>query len=290
MRQLIIISGRSGSGKTVALHSLEDLGFYCIDNLPIDFLPALDQTLGGLHNNIAISMDTRNFQLEIHDFKKIFSNLAIFYDKIEIIYLDAHDDVLLQRFSDTRRKHPLIRTNSNFTLREAITKERVLLVTIANLANFILDTTKLSQHELYNFIRARINRTIKTDRLHLLLQSFGFKYGLPADADFVFDLRCLPNPYWDLKLRALTGLDLKVIEYLSANSVVQHMENKLLDFITEWLECFNKEHRSYVTVALGCTGGKHRSVYLAESIGKKLLSKKNLVLASVEIRHRELKV
>lgn len=289
MRQLIIISGRSGSGKTIALHSLEDLGFYCIDNLPIAFLVKLDHALDNLHNNIAVSMDSRNFQLELHDVQKIFSNLASYYNKIEIIYLDASDDILLQRFSDTRRKHPLIRTNPTFTLREAITKERELLGLLSNLSNFILDTTKLSQHELYNLIRTRVSKSVKTGQLHLLLQSFGFKYGLPSDADFVFDLRCLPNPYWNLNLRSLTGLDLAVIEFLSKSNTVQHMKTKLLEFITEWLECFNREHRSYVTVALGCTGGRHRSVYLAESIWKDLLDKKNLNLASVEVRHRELK-
>lgn len=287
MKQLMIISGRSGSGKTVALHSLEDLDFYCVDNLPIAFLPLLNQTIGQDYAKIAISIDSRNLNLDLIDLCKIIEELSIHYNNLDIIYLDANDDVLLQRFSDTRRKHPLTKSSLNFTLREAITKEREMLLPIINISNFILDTTKLSQHELYNLIRARTNRYDSPGQLHLLLQSFGFKYGLPSDADFVFDLRCLPNPYWDNTLRFLSGLDQPVKDFLSKSSIVQKMQKRLLDFITENLICFNNDHRNYVTIALGCTGGKHRSVYLTEVIGEQLRSKK-LSLANIQIRHREL--
>lgn len=289
MQQLIIVSGRSGSGKTVALHSLEDLGFYCIDNLPVAFLPLLEQTIGNVHNKIAISIDSRNLQLDVIDMKNIISQLRTCYKKIEVFYLDASDNILLQRFSDTRRKHPLTRSNANFTLREAIIKERNMLLAISNLADFTLDTTNLSQHELYNLIRERVVQHVNVTggQLHLLLQSFGFKYGLPVDADFVFDIRCLPNPYWQIHLRHLTGLDKEVIEFLEQSSFVQTMTKKLVSFINDWLACFKTDHRSYVTIALGCTGGKHRSVYLAENIAKQLKIA-DLNLSNVQVRHREL--
>ena len=287
MQQLIIISGRSGSGKTVALHSLEDLGFYCIDNLPVAFLQLLDQTIGSVHHKVAVSIDSRNLQIDLIDIKNIILQLRTVYKKMELFYMDASDNILLQRFSDTRRKHPLTRSNESCTLREAIIKERNMLLAIANLADVTLDTTKLSQHELYNLIRERVLQNVKEGQLHLLLQSFGFKYGLPVDADFVFDIRCLPNPYWQTNLRALTGLDRDVIQFLGTNSLVQHMTKKLVAFIVDWLACFKTDHRSYVTVALGCTGGRHRSVYLAENIAEQLKIA-NLDLANVQVRHREL--
>ncbi len=287
MQQLIIISGRSGSGKTVALHSLEDLGFYCIDNLPVAFLQLLDQTIGSVHHKVAVSIDSRNLQIDLINIKNIILQLRTVYKKMELFYMDASDNILLQRFSDTRRKHPLTRSNESCTLREAIIKERNMLLAIANLADVTLDTTKLSQHELYNLIRERVLQNVKEGQLHLLLQSFGFKYGLPVDADFVFDIRCLPNPYWQTNLRALTGLDRDVIQFLGTNSLVQHMTKKLVAFIVDWLACFKTDHRSYVTVALGCTGGRHRSVYLAENIAEQLKIA-NLDLANVQVRHREL--
>ncbi len=288
MQQIIIVSGRSGSGKTVALHSLEDLGFYCIDNLPVAFLPLLDQTIGNLHSKVAISIDSRNLQTDVTDIENIISQLRTSYKKVDVIYLDANDNILLQRFSDTRRKHPLTRMNENFTLREAIIKERNMLLTISNLADFILDTTNLSQHGLYNLIRERVVQHLKEGQLHILLQSFGFKYGLPADADFVFDVRCLPNPYWQVNLRSLTGLDSEVVEFLEQSSLAQQMTKKLVSFVSDWLVYFKTDHRSYVTIALGCTGGIHRSVYLAENLAKQLKIA-NLNLGNVQARHRELK-
>ena len=288
MQQIIIVSGRSGSGKTVALHSLEDLGFYCIDNLPVAFLPLLDQTIGNMHSKVAISIDSRNLQTDVTDIENIISQLRTSYKKVDVIYLDANDNILLQRFSDTRRKHPLTRMNENFTLREAIIKERNMLLTISNLADFILDTTNLSQHGLYNLIRERVVQHLKEGQLHILLQSFGFKYGLPADADFVFDVRCLPNPYWQVNLRSLTGLDSEVVEFLEQSSLAQQMTKKLVSFVSDWLVYFKTDHRSYVTIALGCTGGIHRSVYLAENLAKQLKIA-NLNLGNVQARHRELK-
>ena len=287
MQQLIIVSGRSGSGKTVVLHALEDLGFFCIDNLPVAMLPLLEQSIGKVHCKAAVSIDARNLQLDLTGIKDAISQLRASYQKIEVIYLDASDNILLQRFSDTRRKHPLTGSNVQVTLREAIIKESDMLLTIANLANFTVNTTNLSQHELHNLIRERVSQYLKQGQLHLLLQSFGFKYGLPANADFIFDLRCLPNPYWQTELRSLSGLDREVIKFLEERTIVQQMINNLVGFLSEWLAHFQADHRSYVTVALGCTGGRHRSVYLAEKIAIQL-KMADLNLANVQVRHREL--
>jgi RNase adapter protein RapZ len=287
MKQLIIVSGRSGSGKTIALHALEDLGFYCIDNLPVAFLPMLEQTIGNIHSKVAISIDSRNLQLDLVEIRGIINQLNSCYKNIKLFYLDSNDNILLQRFSDTRRKHPLTKEQGNCTLREAIIKERGMLLPIANLADYILDTSKLSHHELYNFIRVRVANNVKIGQIHLLLQSFGFKHGLPADADFVFDVRCLPNPYWQLNLRHLTGLDQEVISFLENSSLVQEMTKKIVIFIKDWLECFKVDYRSYITIALGCTGGKHRSVYLANHIAEQLRDV-SFDLANVQVRHREL--
>lgn len=291
MQQLIIVSGRSGSGKTIVLHALEDLGFFCIDNLPISLLPLLEQAIGKVHSKAAVSIDARNLQLDLlSGIKRAITQLRASYQKIEVMYLDADDNVLLQRFSETRRRHPLTGSgDSQVTLREAIVQERNLLLTVANLASFTIDTTNLSQHELHNLVRERVSQYLKTGQLHLLLQSFGFKYGLPSNADFVFDLRCLPNPYWQADLRLLTGLDNKVIQFLEERTIVQQMIKHLVKFLSECLTYFQADHRSYVTVALGCTGGRHRSVYLAEKLAKQL-EIANLNLANIQIRHRELKI
>lgn len=287
MQQLIIVSGRSGSGKTVVMHALEDLGFFCIDNLPIALLPLLENAISKVHVKAAVSIDARNLQLDLSGIQNALSQLSASYEKIEVIYLDAHDNILLQRFSDTRRKHPLTGNDSQITLKEAMAKERNMLLVMANLATFTIDTNNLSQHELYNLIKERVSRSLKKGQLDLLLLSFGFKYGLPPNADFVFDLRCLPNPYWQTKLRSLTGLDFEVIKFLEKRAIVQQMIKNLKDFLSEWLVCFQADHRSYVTVALGCTGGRHRSVYLAETIALQL-KEANLNLANVQVRHREL--
>lgn len=287
MQQLIIVSGRSGSGKTVVMHALEDLGFFCIDNLPIALLPLLENSISKVHVKAAVSIDARNLQLDLSGIQNALSQLSASYEKIEVIYLDAHDNILLQRFSDTRRKHPLTGNDSQITLKEAMAKERNMLLVMANLATFTIDTTNLSQHELYNLIKERVSRSLKKGQLDLLLLSFGFKYGLPPNADFVFDLRCLPNPYWQTKLRSLTGLDFEVIKFLEERVIVQQMIKNVKDFLSEWLVRFQADHRSYVTVALGCTGGRHRSVYLAENIALQL-KEANLNLANVQVRHREL--
>lgn len=282
--RLIVISGRSGSGKTIALHALEDLGFYCIDNLPILFLPELEQEIGDLHPLVAVSLDARNISnpIDATNLKDMVQDLHQRGKSCEILYLDADENVLLQRFSETRRKHPL--TDSNTSLREAIRKERDILTPIAALADLTIDTSPLNRQALHNLIRDRVTHH-NGSQIQLLLKSFGFKHGLPPDADFVFDVRCLPNPYWQIELRALTGQDSPVIQFLQNCTEVQNMLDNLCLFLETWIPHFEADNRSYMTIAIGCTGGQHRSVYMVESLAKKLGNK----IGNMQIRHRELK-
>jgi UPF0042 nucleotide-binding protein len=280
--RLVIISGRSGSGKTLALHALEDLGFYCIDNLPITLLSGLDSHIGTVQPLVAVSIDARNLPAQIVQFKEIMTGLQASGISSEILYLDANDGTLLKRFSETRRKHPL--TNELTSLKEAIRKEQELLTPIASLADLTIDTGPLNRQSLYDLVKGRV-AAHKGSRLQVLLQSFGFKQGLPPDADFVFDLRCLPNPYWEEELRELTGKDEAVIQFLQSKPEVMKLENDILEFLLSWIPRFEADHRSYVTVALGCTGGQHRSVFLTENLAERLRKK----VPNIQLRHRELK-
>jgi UPF0042 nucleotide-binding protein len=281
--RLIIISGRSGSGKTIALHVLEDLGFYCIDNLPIFFLPELEKEIGNSHPLVAVSLDARNIPSDSTHLKTVVQDLHERGKSCEILYLDAQENALLQRFSETRRKHPL--TDNTTSLREAIRKEHELLTPIAALADLTIDTSPLSRQELHNLIRDRIAHH-NGSQVQLLLKSFGFKHGLPPDADFVFDVRCLPNPYWKIDLRALSGLDEPVIQYLEEIPEVQSMLKHICNFLETWIPHFEADNRSYVTIAIGCTGGQHRSVYMVETIAKTISRQ----IANTQIRHRELTI
>ena len=278
---LVIISGRSGSGKTVALHSLEDLGYYCVDNIPVGLLPALDKEIGSVHSKIAVSIDSRNLPIENSHFKKIIDGLKKTRHICDILYLDADENILLNRYSETRRKHPL--TSKGISLREAIRQEHKLLAHIASLADFTLDTSKISQHVLHGIIRDRVERYRK-GQLQLLLQSFGFKYGLPPDSDFIFDMRCLPNPYWEANLRQLTGLDLAVQQYLEKQEEVKKMLLDISTFAESWLPVFQADNRSYLTISIGCTGGRHRSVYVVELLKERL----EHLLEGILVRHREI--
>lgn len=279
--RLVIISGRSGSGKTIALHVLEDLGFYCIDNLPVALLPELEKYIPKNQPQVAVSIDARNIPSDLHHLKDIISELNARGKNAEILYLDADENTLLKRYSETRRKHPL--SSSKISLREAIRQEQLLLTPIASLADLTIDTTPLSRQKLQNLIRDRVAFSPKS-RIQILLQSFGFKHGLPPEADFLFDVRCLPNPYWVPGLRELSGRDPKVAEFLADKHDVQKMLNTLTQFLLEWIPNFEADNRSYLTVALGCTGGMHRSVYLVEALAKKL----ETTLPNIQIRHREL--
>lgn len=283
--KLVIVSGRSGSGKSTALHVLEDLGFYCIDNLPVGLLLELGkQAFNGNDQrleNIAVSVDARNLQQGIENFPAFYEALQHESVQIDIIYLDAQSDTLLKRFHATRRKHPL--SNSKRSLTEAIESEKTLLIPLANKADLIIDTTNLSLYELRDLIKVRVSGR-KSQELALLFESFGFKHGVPNDADYVFDVRCLPNPYWDTKLRGFTGLDQPIKDFLRQQADTLAMKDDITAYLEKWLPHFQNSNRSYMTVAIGCTGGQHRSVFICEELGQHF--KKSF--SNVQIRHKEL--
>jgi UPF0042 nucleotide-binding protein len=283
--RLVIISGRSGSGKSTALHVLEDAGYYCIDNLPANLLPQLVEQSENPQEptlqRIAVSIDARNMASSISRFPEILRSLPPGL-KTEVVYLDADDATLIKRFSETRRKHPL--SSSDVSLNEAIAAERSLLEPIAGCAALAIDTSQLSLHEL----RDLINKTMVSESSHglvLLFESFGFKRGIPIDADIVFDLRCLPNPHWVSHLRNQSGRDRDVIDFLDQEPDVGEMFDDISQYLDRWLPRFVSSNRSYITVALGCTGGQHRSVYMCE----KLLARFKNEYPRVQVRHRELK-
>jgi UPF0042 nucleotide-binding protein len=276
--QLFLISGLSGSGKSVALNVLEDSGYYCVDNLPAELLHVLTNKLGlsGI-NKIAVSVDVRSGN-NVVLLPQYIEKLKQQNVDVHLLFLDAKDETLVKRFSETRRLHPL--SDGVKTLPECVALERELLAEIANIGHHI-DTSELHP----NALRAWIKQFIKLDRarLTLLFESFGFKNGLPLDADLVYDVRCLPNPHYDPALRPLTGLDKPVIDFLESTPLVQKMYSDIRDFVENWLPGFVADNRSYLTVAIGCTGGQHRSVYLAEKLALHFKSQQQVL-----VRHREL--
>ena len=281
--RLVVISGRSGSGKSSALHVLEDLGFYCIDNLPIGLLPALAEQAQADEKltRVAVSIDVRNLSDTGAPINEVLTALPHDQYQLDVVYLDASENVLLQRFSATRRKHPL--TNTDVSLGEAIEREKELLDPIANMADLTLDTTHMSVHELRSLIRMRVADK-KFGEMSIQFESFGFKHGIPIDADYVFDVRHLPNPYWDESLRKFTGLDTEVQLFLNSYDVVSEMRKSVSDFLNQWMDRFIEANRSYMTIAIGCTGGQHRSVYLSEQLATEFRMK----YSNVQVRHREL--
>lgn len=282
--KLTIISGRSGSGKSTVLHILEDRGYYCIDNLPASLLPALADRISNDDThlpNVAVSIDARNISADLQQAPEIISELQARELPTEIIFLDANSQTLLKRFSESRRKHPL--SNESTDLREAIDIESALLESISMMANLVIDTSTMSLHQLRDLVKNRLLENSETS-MALLFQSFGFKNGVPVDADLVYDVRCLPNPYWDTALRSLTGLHAEVAEFLDSQEEVQEMVDDIQDYLEKWLPRYESNNRSYITVAVGCTGGQHRSVYLGEKLGEHFSSK----IKNVQIRHRDL--
>lgn len=285
VKRLIIVSGLSGSGKTVALNVLEDLGYFAIDNLPISLLDKLteDVMIGDepRSDKIAIGIDARTKAADLKRLGEQVSRLKAQDVAVEILFLQTTDDILLKRYSETRRKHPL--ATEDMSLRDAIDEERRRLAEVLNLADLIIDTTRTSVYELGDLVRERVAPR-EAHSLSLLIESFGFKHGLPPDADYVFDLRCLPNPYWEAHLRRQTGLDHAVIDYLDSQPVVAEMRDSIIAFCQQWLPQFQNFSRSYLTIALGCTGGQHRSVYMAERVAHALSGDG----VNVTIRHNEL--
>jgi UPF0042 nucleotide-binding protein len=284
--KLVIVSGLSGSGKTVALHALEDAGFYCIDNLHLGLLEAfVEQLLSPrlkLYDEAAVGIDARSGIEELERFATILEAIRARGVAVEVIFLRADVETLLKRFSETRRKHPL--TRKGLPLVEAIHLERSLLAHISREADLTVDTTRTNVHQLSALIRDRVKRE-DTPGLSVLVQSFGFKHGAPADADYVFDIRCLPNPHWEPRLRGLTGRDGPVQEYLSGDPLVEGMFESIADFLQRWIPTLQAQNRSYLNVAIGCTGGQHRSVYMAERLAERL---RTTLSDAVDLRHREL--
>ena len=277
-RQRILIAGLSGSGRSVALNVLEDAGFYYVDNLPARLL---DQTVGFLaaagHPRAALSVDLRDAAALAQLPGKIADIRRQGHD-VRILFLEAKADTLIKRFSETRRRHPL--SDGRLTLPESIQRERELLTGIADIAHR-MDTSDLAPGTLRNWVKDFVE--LPASGLTLLFESFGYKHGLPLDADLVFDARCLPNPNYDPRLQPLTGRDRPVIEYLEGEPATRKMLEDIRRFVADWLPAFDRDNRSYLTVAVGCTGGQHRSVYLVEALADRFRAG-----AQVLVRHREI--
>lgn len=283
--RLVIVSGLSGAGKSNALHVLEDHDFYCIDNLPINLLQAFAEDIIGSkneeHENFAVGIDARNLSTIVDNFEDRLQNLNTQNLQCEVIYLKASDEVIIKRFSETRRKHPL--TDSNTSLNEAIKNEQTLLEPISRCAQITFDTSYTNIHELRDVIIQRICSS-NLNKLTIQFLSFGFKHGIPLNADYVFDVRCLPNPHWQPELRSNTGKDIAVQNFLERHSSVNKMMSDLIKFISDWIPCFESDNKSYMTIAVGCTGGQHRSVYFAEKLSEHFSE----IHDNIQIRHREL--
>jgi UPF0042 nucleotide-binding protein len=282
--QLIIISGLSGAGKSVALHTLEDEGFLCVDNLPISMLVDLARKMSAdaeSYSKVAVGIDARGEADPLDQFESIIMQVGSLGVETQIVFLQAQHEILITRFSETRRKHPLSKHGA--PLESALQTERALLGRVEQIADVGIDTTNLNLHQLREIIRKRVlgyNRK----PLNVLLQSFGFKHGQPIGTDFMFDVRCLPNPYWSTRLRPLTGRDQPVAEFLQQHDLVEKMIDNVSRFFIDWTPIFEAENRSYLTISIGCTGGRHRSVFIVEEVQKRIHSK----VDQITIRHREL--
>ncbi|CAJ0993369.1 RNase adapter RapZ [Pantoea sp. Nvir] len=275
---LMIVSGRSGSGKSGALRALEDMGFYCVDNLPVALLPELAHSLVARNISAAISIDVRNMPESPEIFDTAFNNLPDAFSP-QWLFLDADRHTLIRRYSDTRRLHPL--SSKNLSLENAIDEENTLLEPLRSRADLIIDTSEMSVHELAEILRTKL---LNKRELTMVFESFGFKHGIPIDADYVFDVRFLPNPHWDPKLQTMTGLDRPVITFLEQHIEVNQFIYQTRNYLELWLPMLETNNRSYLTIAIGCTGGKHRSVYIAEQLADYFRS----CGKNVQSRHRTL--
>lgn len=282
---LVIVSGLSGSGKSIALATLEDCGFYCIDNLPVALLEAFAGGIAlanpAVYQKTAIAIDARNQSNNLAQFADSLAAVKKLGLHCEILFLQADHDTLLKRYSETRRKHPL--TDASHSLAEAIALEQQLLEPVASSADLVIDTSRTNMHQLRALVRARVGSKSR-GILSLFFQSFGYKHGIPLDTDFVFDARCLPNPYWELGLRELTGRDAAVAKFLDHSAEAQAYQADIIALLERWVPLFEAENRSYLTVAVGCTGGQHRSVYLVEALSRHFQASPYNIL----VRHREL--
>ncbi|MGL4601443.1 MAG: RNase adapter RapZ [Plesiomonas sp.] len=277
---LMIVSGRSGSGKSVALRAIEDMGFYCVDNLPVALLPELAKTLLNRQTSAAVSIDVRNLPGSPAELDKALSDLPEGFIP-QLLFLDADRNALIRRYSDTRRLHPL--SSQSLSLESAIDTENELLEPLRSRADLVIDTTEMSVHELAEMLRSRLLGKRERE-LTMVFESFGFKHGIPIDADYVFDVRFLPNPHWDPKLRPMTGLDKPVAAFLARHTEVHNFIYQTRSYLEQWLPMLETNNRSYLTVAIGCTGGKHRSVYIAEQLADYFRTRGK----NVQSRHRTL--
>ena len=276
--QLIVISGLSGSGKSIALNVLEDSGYYCVDNLPAKLLTGLTQFLAQEgYERVAVSIDVRS-GATLSELPGYLNELRKNGIEVHLGFLDAKTDTLVKRYSETRRRHPL--ADDMRTLPESIELERELLAELADFGHHI-DTSDLSPSTLRLWVRELLD--LGGTGFTMLFQSFGFKHGVPLDADMVFDVRCLPNPHYDPELRPLTGRDTPVIAFLQADASAQGMLDDIHKYVEKWLPCFVRDNRSYLTIAIGCTGGRHRSVYFAEQLATHFRGGRRVL-----VRHREL--
>lgn len=264
--RLIVVSGQSGAGKSVALRVLEDLGYYCVDNLPVSLLEDFIRSVKDGGQNVAVSIDIRNLPKEPTLVPDVLATLKKDTD-VSVLFLDANKETLLKRYSETRRLHPLSMGEARPSLDQAIDLEKSILSPLKEQADLVLDSSNQSLHDLSETVRMRVEGRERKD-LVMVFQSFGFKFGLPSDADYVFDVRFLPNPHWVPELRPMTGLDAPIRSYLEGHSEVIELKQQVQKFIEHWLPLLEKNNRSYLTVAIGCTGGKHRSVYLTQQIGE----------------------
>ena len=283
--KLVIVSGLSGSGKTVALHALEDEGFFCMDNLPVFMLIAFAQNLVDnpeeTFSKTAIGIDARSEHEGFSGIAELMKKLENAGIDCQVVTLDAQDDVLIKRFSETRRKHPL--TDDRTSLAQAIVHEREILQPLIQLSDLRIDTTTSNVHQLRKTVRSRVAQAGEK-KISLQFESFGFKHGVPRDADFVFDVRCLPNPHWQKELRPFTGRDEAVANFLEKQGDSLRMFDDISRFVKDWIPSFQADGRAYLTIAIGCTGGQHRSVYLTEKLADHFVAQGITTIRS----HREL--